>query len=111
MVGGYELTASPLIDTVRGTPLAPMELQLWAADGVHTTRHEGLAERVGHLEQVLPTMQASRTWGLALRDRSPGLTSWAKFSRPCGLNAPRDLVLRTTCGAPSRKLRCMRALG
>lgn len=61
---GYELTASLLIDAERGTPLAPMELQLWAADGMHTTRHEGVAPRVGHLEQVLPTMQASRTWGL-----------------------------------------------
>jgi hypothetical protein len=61
---GYELTASLLIDAERGTPLAPMELQLWSADGVQTTRHEGLAERVGHLEQVLPTMRAARTWGL-----------------------------------------------
>lgn len=62
---GYELTASLLIDAERGAPLAPMELQLWAADGLHTTRHEGVSARVGHLEQVLPTMQAARTWGLA----------------------------------------------
>jgi hypothetical protein len=62
---GYELTASLLVDAERGSPLAPMELQLWAADGVHTTRHDGLAQHVSHLEQVLPTMQASRTWGLA----------------------------------------------
>ena len=33
---GYELTASLLIDAERGCPLAPMELQLWAADGVHS---------------------------------------------------------------------------
>lgn len=62
---GYELTASLLVDAERGCPLAPMELQLWAADGLHTTRQEGLAERVGHLEQLLPTMRAAQTWGLA----------------------------------------------
>lgn len=79
---GYELTASLLIDAERGSPLAPMELQLWAADGVHTTRQEGVAERVGHLAQVLPTMQASRTWGLSPRivhviDReSDSLVDW-----------------------------------
>ena len=82
---GYELTASLLIDAERGAPLAPMELQLWSADGVHTTRQEGVAERVGHLEQVLPTMQASRTWGLASRvvhviDReSDSLVDWREW--------------------------------
>jgi hypothetical protein len=62
---GYELTASLLVDAQRGVPVAPMELQLWAADGVQTTRQDGVTPRVGHLEQVLPTMQASRTWGLS----------------------------------------------
>ena len=57
---GYERTASLLIDAERGSPLAPMELQLWAADGVHTTRHEGVAERVGHARVVVLLALADR---------------------------------------------------
>jgi len=62
---GYELTVALLVDAQRGCPLAPMELELFAADGTHTTRQAGIAPRQGHLPQVLATMNASRNWGLA----------------------------------------------
>lgn len=82
---GYELTTSLLVDAERGCPLAPMEMQLWAADGLHTTRQETVADRVNHLAQVLPSMRASRTWGLRPRivhviDReSDSLVDWREW--------------------------------
>lgn len=60
---GYELTTSLLVSADDGSPLAPMELHCLTADGVLSTRPRTRA--VGHLEQVLPTMRASLTWGLA----------------------------------------------
>lgn len=62
---GYELMTALLVDAATGSPLAPMEVTVWAADGLHTTRHGQVQKPVGHLEQVLPTMQASRGWGVA----------------------------------------------
>jgi hypothetical protein len=60
---GYELTTALLVSPDDGAPLAPMEMHLRTADGMLSTRSP--APRVqGHLEQVLPTMRASRTWGL-----------------------------------------------
>jgi hypothetical protein len=82
---GYELTASLLVDAERGVPVAPMELQLWSAEGVHTTRQDEWAPRVGHLEQALPTMRSSRTWGLSpeivhVIDReSDSLVDWREW--------------------------------
>jgi hypothetical protein len=57
------LTTALLVSPDDGAPLAPMEMHLRTADGMLSTRSP--APRVqGHLEQVLPTMRASRTWGL-----------------------------------------------
>jgi len=60
---GYELTTALLVSADDGQPLAPMELHLKTAKGVLSTRSPAPRRR-GHLEQVLPTMQASQTWGL-----------------------------------------------
>ena len=60
---GYELTTALLVSADDGSPLAPMEVHLRTADGVMSTRHPAPRARP-HLEQVLPTMRASRSWGL-----------------------------------------------
>ena len=60
---GYELTTALLVSADDGSPLAPMELHCLTSDGVLSTRQRVRA--VGHLEQVLPTMTASLTWGLS----------------------------------------------
>lgn len=60
---GYELTTALLVRADNGQPLAPMELHLRTADGVLSTRTPTPRARP-HLEQVLPTMEASATWGL-----------------------------------------------
>jgi hypothetical protein len=62
---GYELTTALLVDARTGVPLAPMELELRAADGVHTTRRVTPAPPEAHLQQILPTMRAARKWGLS----------------------------------------------
>lgn len=60
---GYELTTALMVSADDGAPLAPMEMHLRTARGMLSTRAP--APRVqGHLEQVLPTMRASRTWGV-----------------------------------------------
>lgn len=64
---GYELTTALLVDTACGQPVAPLHVSLRAADGCHSTAAAAPVPPVPHLEQVLPTMQASRTWGLAQR--------------------------------------------
>jgi hypothetical protein len=64
---GYELTSSVLVDAESGAPLGLMEQQLRCADGVYSTRATSVQPAVAHLEQVLPTMQASSTWGLSKR--------------------------------------------
>ena len=61
---GYELTTALLVSADDGSPLAPLELHLRTDEGVLSTRARR-PRRVGHLEQVLPTMRASRSWGLA----------------------------------------------
>ncbi len=60
---GYELTTALLVSADDGAPLAPMELQLRTANGMLSTRTPAPRVR-SHLEQVLPTMRASRTWGI-----------------------------------------------
>ena len=60
---GYELTTALLVSADDGSPLAPMELHLRTASGMLSTRTPAPRVR-SHLEQVLPTMRASRTWGL-----------------------------------------------
>lgn len=61
---GYELTTALLVSPDDGGPIAPMELHLYTGGGVLSTRDPAPRQR-SHLEQVLPTMRASQTWGLA----------------------------------------------
>ena len=60
---GYELTTHLLVNAQNGQPIAPMEMHLRTAKKVHSTREEPV-EDVNHMEQMLPTMNASRTWNL-----------------------------------------------
>jgi len=60
---GYELTTALLVSAADGSPLAPMEMHLKTAKGVLSTRSPAPPD-TPHLEQVLPTMRASRSWGL-----------------------------------------------
>lgn len=64
---GYELYTALLIDAQGGNPLAPMELQLLSAQGVHTTRRTKPMKAAHHLEQILPTMKAARLWNVPRR--------------------------------------------
>lgn len=60
---GYELTSVLAVSGADGAPLAPLEVHLKTADGVLSTRDPAPAD-VHHLEQVLPSMEASRGWNL-----------------------------------------------
>ena len=60
---GYELTTALLVSADDGSPLAPMEMHLKTAGGVISTRDPAAHDRP-HLDQVLPTMEASRGWEL-----------------------------------------------
>jgi hypothetical protein len=104
---GYELTTSLLVDAERGCPLAPMEMQLWAADGLHTTRQETVADRVNPLAQVLPSMRAapggcvrgSCTSSTANRTRwSTGANGTARVTCSC----PAPTATAPRCGRDAR---------
>ena len=60
---GYELTTALLVSGDDGSPLAPTEMHLKTADGVLSTRKRTCD--LPHIDQVLPTMKAARTWNLA----------------------------------------------
>jgi hypothetical protein len=60
---GYELTTALLVSAENGLPLAPVEMHLRTARGMLSTRTQAPRTRP-HLEQILPTMNASQTWGL-----------------------------------------------
>ncbi|GAC1671504.1 MAG: IS4-like element ISRba2 family transposase [Candidatus Acidiferrum sp.] len=60
---GYELTTVLAVSGENGAPLAPMEIHLKTGNGVLSTRDQ-VPPDVHHLEQVLPSMEASRTWNL-----------------------------------------------
>ena len=60
---GYELTTALMVSADDGSPLAPMEMHLKTAGGVISTR-DPTPKDVPHLDQVLPTMEASRGWKL-----------------------------------------------
>lgn len=60
---GYELTTALLVSADDGSPLAPLEFHLKTASGVLSTRNPA-PEDVHHVEQVLPTMNAARSWKL-----------------------------------------------
>ena len=61
---GYDLTTALLINPDNGCPIAPMELHLRIKRRVLSTR-EPAPRHQPHLEQVLPTMEASQDWELA----------------------------------------------
>lgn len=61
---GYELTTVLAVNGRDGSPLAPVEVHFKTADGVLSTRDPAPSD-VHHLEQVLPTMDASRAWNLS----------------------------------------------
>ena len=60
---GYELTTSLAIDPVAGAPLAPVEMHMKTKPAFLSTRQPPPPD-VMHLEQILPTMQASHGWNL-----------------------------------------------
>jgi len=62
---GYELTTALLVSAEDGSPLAPMEMHLKTAEAIHSTRDPAPALDEHHLQQVLPTMDASSSWGLS----------------------------------------------
>lgn len=61
---GYELTNALLVSADDGRPLAPLEMHVRTDDGVLSTRSPAPRVRP-HLEQVAPTMNASKSWGLS----------------------------------------------
>jgi hypothetical protein len=61
---GYEQMTALLVDASDGAPLAPMGIEVLSASGRHTTQSDKVRPRVAHLNQVLPWMEASRSWGL-----------------------------------------------
>jgi hypothetical protein len=66
---GYDLLSALLISDRGGAPIAPLDLELRAADGMHTTRADhalkplsrldGLTPLIGHATQFLAEAQAS----------------------------------------------------
>lgn len=61
---GYDLSCALVVSADDGVPIAPGEMHLRTAEGMLSTRTPA-PEESHHLEQVLPTMQASASWGLA----------------------------------------------
>jgi Transposase DDE domain len=64
---GYDLATALLVDGATGSPLAPMDLELATATGVVSSRADRPPDRPAdpHIDQVLATMTAAATWGLA----------------------------------------------
>ena len=60
---GYEITTALAISPDDGAPLAPVELHMKTKDAFLSTRES--VEPAAHLDQVLPTMQASGRWNLS----------------------------------------------
>ena len=60
---GYEVTASLAIAGGHGAPRGPVELHLKTKDAFFSTRQVA-PPPVAHLEQILPTMEASLGWRL-----------------------------------------------
>jgi hypothetical protein len=63
---GYDLATALLVDGATGSPLAPMDLELSTAAGVISSRADRPPGQpaAAHIDQVLATMTAARTWGL-----------------------------------------------
>jgi hypothetical protein len=64
---GYDLTTLLLVDGQDGSPVAPLELSLRAAEAVCSTRTPAPSVKSNHLIEVLPAMQAVRERGLGER--------------------------------------------
>ena len=62
---GYEQMTALLVDAHDGAPLAPMGISVLSAAGLHTTESDTAQPRLAHLDQVLPWMECSRSWGLS----------------------------------------------
>jgi hypothetical protein len=62
---GYEQMTPLLVDAEDGAPLAPMGISVLSADGFHTSEADTPQPRIAHLDQVLPWMESSRSWGLS----------------------------------------------
>lgn len=62
---GYEQMTPLLVDAHDGAPLAPMGVSVLSAAGLHTSEADTPQPRIAHLEQVLPWMESSRSWGLS----------------------------------------------
>lgn len=60
---GYELTTVLAVNGSNGAPLAAVEVHFKTADGILSTRDPAPPDE-HHLEQVLPSMEASRSWNL-----------------------------------------------
>ena len=60
---GYELTSVLAVSSSDGAPLAAVEVHFKTADKILSTRDPAPPD-VHHLEQVLPSMEASRSWNL-----------------------------------------------
>jgi hypothetical protein len=61
---GYEQMTALLVDAHDGAPLAPMGITVLSASGLQSTEADTPQRRLPHLDQVLPWMDASRSWGL-----------------------------------------------
>jgi hypothetical protein len=76
-----------LVDAADGVPLAPMDVELYSACGVHSTRTKGTRAHVPHIDQVLATMRAANRWNLPrtpvhIVDReADGLAQFREWSR------------------------------
>jgi hypothetical protein len=64
---GYELLTALAISDRNGEPLAPLCLELRAADGVHSTRSPALLPRASALDSLLPIMAQVQTLELGQR--------------------------------------------
>ncbi len=60
---GYELATSLAISAENGAPLAPVEMHMKTKHAILSTR-DPAPQVVSHLDQILPTMQASVGWNL-----------------------------------------------
>jgi len=83
---GYDMTSALLVDADNGSPLAPMQMHLKTAETLHSTASEPPDVDAHHLDQLAPTMEEAKQWGLERRivhiidreaDSLGRLRSWA----------------------------------